>query len=156
MTRRRQSSRRIGFSLLEVILALAILAGAVAVLGEVARQGLDTARIARDLTHAQFLCESQMAQIEAGLVEPDPVDRAQIEGISQDSSQAGWLYSVETESTDIDGLIAVRVTVTQDMPEEKRPVRCSMVRWMQDPNATSSGSSSSGNSTTGDSTGTSS
>src|SRR3990167_9940511 len=94
---RTPSQRRPGFSLLEVILALAILAGAVAVLGEVARHGLDTAPIARDLTYAQLLCESQLAEITSGLVQPDSVERAKVEAVS-DPSQTGWVYSVEVES----------------------------------------------------------
>jgi general secretion pathway protein I len=145
-----------GFTLLEVILALAILAGAVAVLGEVARQGLETARIARDLTSAQLICESIMSQITAGIVQPEAVDRAQVDAIS-DPNQAGWLYSIETEETDIDALISVRVTVTQDQPEARHPVHSSLVRWMQDPNATltsgSSNSSSSGSSSGSSSSG---
>jgi len=130
-----------GFSLLEVILALAILAGAVAVLGEIARHGIESTRIARDLTYAQLLCESKMAEIVAGIQLPDPVDRARIENID-DPTQLNWVYSVEAETTEIEGLLAVRVTVTQDMPEESRPVRCALVRWMSDPNAESDDMSS--------------
>jgi len=129
------SKRRSGFSLLEVILALAILAGAVAVLGEVARHGLDTARIARDLTYAQLLCESKMAEIASGITPPDAVDRAPVETVSN-ATQLSWVYSVETESTEVEGLLAVRVTVMPDVPEQTHPVRCTMVRWIQDPNVT--------------------
>jgi type II secretory pathway pseudopilin PulG len=120
---------------LEVILALAILAGAVAVLGEVARQGLETARIARDLTYAQFICDSLMAEVTSGIVYPESVDQVPVDQVS-DPSQMGWVYSIDVESTEIEGLVAVRVTVAQPLPEEKHPVRCSLVRWMQDPNMT--------------------
>jgi type II secretion system protein I len=130
-------TQRSGFSLLEVILALAILAGAVAVLGEVARHGLDTARIARDLTYAQMLCESKMAEITSGIAPVDAVDRAPVDVVSN-ATALSWVYSVETESTEIEGLLAVRVTVTPDLPDERHPIRCSMVRWIQDPNATTS------------------
>lgn len=123
-----------GFSLLEVILALAILAGAVAVLGEVARHGLESTRIARDLTYAQLLCESKLAEIALGVTPPDPVDYAPIENTTA-PTPVGWLYSIEVASTDIDGLLAVRVTVTQDLPEEQHPVQCSLTRWVGDPDA---------------------
>jgi len=123
---------RRGFSLLEVILALSILAGAMAVLGELARHGLESTRIARQLTYAQLICESKLAEITSGMTLPDPVDGVPVEVMS-DPTQMGWLYSIEVENTQIDGLLAVRVTVMQDLPEEKRPVRCSLVRWVCDP-----------------------
>jgi general secretion pathway protein I len=131
--RRRVPAVRAGFSLLEVILALAILAGAIAVLGEIARNGIESTRIARGLTFAQLLCESKMAEIAAGIELPDPVARARIENID-DPTQLNWVYSVEAETTEIEGLLAVRVIVTQDLPEEQRPVHCALVRWMADPN----------------------
>jgi general secretion pathway protein I len=64
-----------GFSLLEVILALAILTGAVAVLGEIVRLGIRNAQVARDTTQAQLLCESKLAEITAGIIPSDPVPR---------------------------------------------------------------------------------
>jgi prepilin-type N-terminal cleavage/methylation domain-containing protein len=131
--RRRRPAVRAGFSLLEVILALAILAGAVAVLGEIARNGIESTRIARGLTHAQLLCESKMAEIVAGIEWPQSVDRAKIENLD-DPTQLNWVYSIESETTEIEGLLSVRVTVMQDLPDENRPVRCTLVRWMADPN----------------------
>ena len=56
------------FSLLEVILALAILAGAVAVFSELSRGALENAGTARDLARAELLCESKLAEIAAGLI----------------------------------------------------------------------------------------
>jgi len=131
---RRVAVRR-GFSLLEVILALTILAGALAVLGEVARQGMESARIARDLTYAQCICDSLMAELASGLIYPEIVDQAPVDEIA-DPGQQGWVYSMDVESTEIDGLLAVRITVSQALPPEKRPVQCSLVRWIQDPDVT--------------------
>jgi|GEM_PF-1896163 len=130
---RRVAVRR-GFSLLEVILALTILAGALAVLGEVARQGMESARIARDLTYAQCICDSLMAELASGLIYPEIVDQAPVDEIA-DPGQQGWVYSMDVESTEIDGLLAVRITVSRALPPEKRPVQCSLVRWIQDPDA---------------------
>ncbi len=133
-----------GFSLLEVILALAILAGALAVLGEASRLALKNAEIARDTTRAQMLCESKLAEIVTGAILPDPVDSMPFDETTTDSldpSEPGWLYSIEQEPTDEDGLIAVRVTVGRDLPEARHPVRFSLVRWMADPNATTSSDS---------------
>ena len=130
-----------GFSLLEVVLALAILAGAVTVLGEVARSGMESARIARDLTAAQLLCESTLAEITAGATLPEPVYGVPYETVT-DPAEADWLYSIEVEPVDVDGLVAVRVTVVQDLPVEKRPVEFSLVRWIVDPGVEMSADSS--------------
>lgn len=131
----RTDAPRRGFSLLEVILALTILAGAMAVLGEVARQGMESARIARDLTYAQCICDSLMAELASGLIYPETVDQVPVDEIC-DPAQMGWVYSMDVESTEIDGLLAVRITVSQALPPEKRPVECSLVRWIQDPDVT--------------------
>ncbi len=118
-----------GFSLLEVILAIAILAGAIAVLGEVARLGMRNASRARDLAQAQLLCESKLAEILAGIEPAESVEGVSFEtGLSPE-----WLYSIETAVVDPAGLLEVRVTVEQDLPPEKQPVRCALVRWMVDP-----------------------
>lgn len=126
---------RSGFTLLEVILALAILAGAIAVIGEISSLGLRSARIARDLTHAQLLCESKLAEIVAGL-EPLEAQQGVPLGTVDDSTEPDWLYSVELNSTPETGLVEVRVTVSKDQSSERRPVSFSLVRWMLDPEAT--------------------
>ena len=126
-----------GFSLLEVILALAILAGAIAVLGELSRLGMDSARIARDGTYAQLLCESKLAEITAGLARCEPEQEIPF-GTVADRGEPDWLYSIDVTPVDEQGLVEVRVTVTQDLPLEKRPVEFSLVRWMVDPSVESS------------------
>ena len=55
-----------GFSLLEIVLALAILAGTLAALGEVMRSASQSAALASDETQAQLLAESVMAELLAG------------------------------------------------------------------------------------------
>jgi len=143
--------QRNGFTLLEVILALAILAGALAVLGEVSRLALQNASAARDLARAQLLAESKLAEIESGITAPEAVENAAFDtsSASLDPAEPAWLYSISTQSTDEEGLISVRVTVTRDLPVGQHPVKFSLVRWLPDPNytppsQTSSTSSSSG------------
>jgi general secretion pathway protein I len=128
--------RQAGFSLLEVILALAILGGAVAVLGEVARLAMRNAEYTREAARAQLLCDNKLSEIVAGITSAEPVQGASISGAA-DASEPAWLYSVETASLDEEeGLLSVRVTVTRDLPAEKHPVRFSLTRWIPDPNAT--------------------
>jgi type II secretion system protein I len=138
-SRRQAPKKQDGFSLLEVILALAIAAGSIAILGEASRLALRNAEIARDLARAQLLCESKLAEITTGVITPDAVSKARFDETttaSIDPNESAWLYSIETEQTDEEGLIAVRVTVTRDLPEGKHPVRFSLVRWVRDPNYT--------------------
>jgi general secretion pathway protein I len=135
-----------GFSLLEVLLALAILTGAIAVLGELARIGLRCAAAARDLTQAQLLCETKLAEIISGIQPPTSVQKAQFEKIDP-SENLPWVYSIEEQTIDEEGLIAVRVTVTQDLPPEKHPLSFSLTQWIPDPSLESSAETSTESST---------
>jgi len=115
-----------GFSLLEVILALAILTGAVTVIGELVRLGLRNAQLARDITQAQVLCETKLAEITSGMMMPTVVDGMPCEFAPD------WLYSVQVYPLEIEGLIAVEVLVYRPEPNRQRS-RFHLVRWMQDP-----------------------
>lgn len=123
------------FSLLEVILALTILGVSLAILGELARWGLRHAGYVRDMTQAQILCESKMSQIVAGLVLPESVIDVPFaaEDVVDPDDPVGWVYTVELAETDQPGLVAVAVTVSQNVPPERKPVRCTLVRWIPDP-----------------------
>jgi general secretion pathway protein I len=137
-----------GFSLLEVILALAILTGAIAVIGELVRVGTRNAEAARDLTQAQLLCESKLAEIASGLATVEPVSMARC------PDDEDWLYSVTVDSTAETGIVAVRVTLTRNLRTQSQPLEFSMVQWMPDPAAaTSTDSTTDGQSSTTGTTG---
>jgi type II secretion system protein I len=119
-------NRRDGFSLLEVVLAMAILVGALAALGELLGLGTRHAREAADLTTAQLLCESKLAEIVAGILPPSAVAGAPCENDPE------WLYTVLVEPTDEPGLLAVQVTVTENQPT-LQPIEFSLTRWLPDP-----------------------
>ena len=121
--------RRSGFSLLEVILALAILTGALALIAEMTRLGARNAQLARDLTRAQLHCESKLAEITAGISSPDPVSGASF----PDPLDAEWAYSVMLEPAAEEGMVAVRVTVYQNVAPQLQPAEFSLVRWIIDP-----------------------
>jgi hypothetical protein len=116
-----------GFSLLEVILALSILVGAIAVLGELVRLGTMNAASARDLTQAQLLCESKLAEVMAGLMLPEAVHGVPCE------TDPSWLYSIDVQPLDMPGIVVLSVTVSQDVPANLRPAEFTLVRWVQDP-----------------------
>jgi general secretion pathway protein I len=140
------------FSILEVILALAILAGAMVVLGELARMGFRNAKLTQDLTRAQLLCESKMAEFTSGISLPQTVQGATFDDMYQDG-KIPWIYSVEMEQIDQDGLIALRVTVSQNLPAEQRPATFSLSRWITDPGIEEAASTTE-ESTSGSSSGT--
>jgi hypothetical protein len=114
-----------------VILALAILAGSLAILGELVRLGLTSAADARDLTTAQMLCESVLAEMVSGAAPVEPVAGAPL------PDTPDWLYTVEIEPTLglEENLVAMRVTVSRDPAVSPRGVSFSLVRWIKDPNA---------------------
>lgn len=156
----RKPSRIRGFTLLEILLAMVILGGVVAVLGELSRSGLRSAGAAKGLAQGEQLCESIVAMARLGLIDletryDEPVT---LDDFPNDSGAADlgrgeplWTYSIEVQTVDDVGLLELAVTVRQNIPDENRPVVCRLVRWMTDPeletseeesDATTSGSSS--------------
>ena len=124
---------RVGLTLLEVLLALAILGGALVVIGELMRLGARNAEQARDLSTAQILCETKVNEIVAGLLPAQVVTQVPVEGVETLNSPGEWLYSVAIDQVDQNGLIAVWVTVHQSPQAVARPVSFTLARWMTDP-----------------------
>jgi general secretion pathway protein I len=159
--RRRRWSQRCALSLLEVILAIAILGGAMAAVGVCVRVGTQAASDARELTVAQLHCESKLAELVSGWAPLTPVQGAPLE-LAPD-----WLYSVDVQQSGQNGLLQVTVTVQRDPQYSARPVSATLVRWLIDPSlasqlqsqasgsssASSNTQSSSSNSASGSSTG---
>jgi len=119
---------RAGLSLLEVILAIAILGGCIAVIGELVRLGARQAEEARELTTAQLLCESKLEEIAAGVVAPEAVGNVPFE------NDPRWSYSIDVASLDTADLIQVTVTAQQIDGSRLVPLEFSLTRWMIDPN----------------------
>ncbi len=138
--RRRIDQRKSGgFSLLEVILALAILFVSVAIIGELMRFGLNSARAARDKTKAILLCESLLNEIVAGITPAESFTDVPISDIAGEED-ANWTCSIEVQSLDSSGLVSVTVFVRQTTSDDRPPVEVSLTRWIADPS--SSGASS--------------
>ena len=121
------------FTLLEVILALAILAGAVAVLGEIMAIAGRHGREAQAGVRAQLLASSVMDEILSGLVELTTVSNQPLES----TDTVPWVYSVNVETTTITGLSAVEVIVEQDLEPQFSPVKFTLKRWYAVPSTTS-------------------
>ncbi|TVS15567.1 MAG: hypothetical protein EA424_15705 [Planctomycetaceae bacterium] len=124
----RRSAARAGLSLLEVILAIAILGGSIAVIGELVRLGARQAEEARELTIAQLLCESKLEEIAAGVIAPEPVGDVPFD------LDPRWSYSIEVGSLDNPDLLQVTVMAQQVDGSREIPLYYSLTRWILDPN----------------------
>ena len=124
---RRSGVRRSGLSLLEVILSIAILAGAMAATSELVRLGIRQAEESRELTQAQLLCESKMEEVLAGILPPEAVSETPCEVNDR------WLYSIEITPLEQPELLEVWVVVTESESARLYPLSFSLARWMIDP-----------------------
>jgi hypothetical protein len=112
---------------MEVILAIAILGGALATIGELIRIGARNAAITRDLTTAQLYCESKMNEAASGVIDLENLETETLD------EEGEWMCVITTEALDQQQLIAVNVTVGQNPDLFARPVSFSMTRWIIDP-----------------------
>lgn len=140
------------FTLLELVLALAILAGAIAALGEVMRLADQTAIMTESETQAQVLAASLMDEFASGSRELATVDQQPL----VEDSDPPWVYSVAIDTTDFSELVAVRVRVEQKMDSQLQPPFFELVRWMPNPNSISSESTAESETSTSSSSGSSS
>ena len=122
----RTRRRKLGFTLLEVVLSLAILAGAVAVLGEIMRAAGRSASDAQAETRAQLLACSLMDEMVTGVLEPTEQTQVALEV----DDIVPWVFSVSFGAADIEGLMAVELVVEQDLEKQFNPVRYRLVRWL--------------------------
>ncbi len=167
------SSRR-GISLLEVVLALAILAMASAYLAQSMHIATENALRAESQTQAEMVAESVMSQVVSGLLStqgvtwtpysnPNPFGSAA--AFSDPNSQ--WMYMVTTMSTEVQGMLCVQVGVKEvvtGQPDDGK-IEFYFNRWIIDPSlgldtppttdttSTGTGTSSTGSSSTGSTSG---
>lgn len=128
-----KSHPRHGLTLLEVILALAILGLALAAITQLISIGARAARESRDLTRAQIIAESILSEL---TVEALPLET--IEGLSV-PHEPDWMFSTLVEGTDEPGMIAVHVVVEHVDPPDGQPLRFIVTRWFVDPDLVAEG-----------------
>lgn len=127
---------RKGFSLLEILLALAILGGALAVLSQIVGTGGDAARSAKELAMARLLCQSKLAEVlvTATSVMPAAVPATPIPSPDSESDTV-FNFAVDVAPAAMDGLLAIRVSVEAVNPQGDGPAvaNYSITRWVIDP-----------------------
>ncbi len=124
------SRLRTGFTLLEVILALAILAGSLAALGSVARISFENAERAAIEAEAELVASTVFEQLESGQISLTAVEDA---AWSDSASPFTWTYSVAIADTAFSELLSVSVRAQTLLPEETRPIGVNLSRWVINP-----------------------
>lgn len=125
-----------GFSLLEMILALAILGTSLAILAQIASTGVSAAREARALVTARMICQTKLNElllnIESGQ-SPTTIIEAPTESFDSASTET-FVYSVEVLPGQLDGLLSVRVTVLARAGDGTEQLASYAIdRWIIDP-----------------------
>ena len=122
-----RSCRRAGLSLLEVILATAILGGAMVIIGQLLNLGYRSAVEAKIRSDANILVDAKMSEVAAGVIDLSSVSSTVID------ENPDWTYSVDVQQSPQLGLLSVTVTVEQAQGISAEPISMSVVRFMPDP-----------------------
>jgi general secretion pathway protein I len=122
---------RRGFSLIEVLLAMAILMMSLVAITQLVGIGSDDGLRARFTMRGVRLAESKMAEIEAGAI---PLDSAG--GGSFEGDDSAWSWTCDVSPGTAPNLHQVQVTVTRDF--RGAPFEISIGRLMFDPAFTGS------------------
>lgn len=118
---------RSGLSLVEVLLSIAILGGAMVVISNMYFLAYRSAVRARTINDANILCDTVMAELAAGAIPASSISGQTF----QDNPE--WAYSVEIGSSMQPGLLVATVIVQQADPNVAVPVTVSIVRFLPDP-----------------------
>lgn len=145
---------RAGFSLIEVIVATAILMGSVVVLARLAGMGRTMAQKTQLHSDAQRVCEQTLNEILLGLRPLEPVERAELtsanmidksadtnlqeqvadDRISVRQTSGRWLHSVRLQPhTQIPSLQTLTVVVEPADDKSQRPLRFRLSRFVRRP-----------------------
>lgn len=153
MTLRHPRAGRPGLSLIEVLLAMAILLLSLVAIGQLVDMGADRGLEARFHVRGARLLQAKMAEVEAGVI---PVDGG---GSGTFEDDPDWSWTVEATPQSIPDLYQVTVHVSRDY--RGRPFEVTMSQLLFDPALTGSAaqaqkpattSTSSSTSTTGGTT----
>ena len=126
-TTRTLQKRRKGLSLLEVILSIAILGGAMTVIGYIYFIGYRSAVQVRIRSEANILADSVMAELAAGVIDASSSGDVPIQG------SPGWTYSVAVEQSLQPGLLMATVQVQNTQQSNRFATGVSIVRFVPDP-----------------------
>ena len=125
---------RAAFSLLEMMLATAVLLGCVIVLAELAGIGNQHVDDIEGYSTAQVICQATLGEMLCGAAAVESFESRPVDG------HPGWMVSAEITPVDQDRVASLRVTVWYEDPAEmlvavdpRRRHQFSLVRWTRDP-----------------------
>jgi len=117
--------KRNGFTLLEVLLSIAILGLAMVAIGHLFNLGIKNAIDVRLRSEANIIADATMAELAAGAI-----DSSGAGGIVE--SNPDWQYSVDTRPSQQPGLLVATVLIQRrNNPDQN--VSISLVRFLADP-----------------------
>ena len=124
-----------GFSLLELLLALAILGGSLAILSRIVETGTSAAIESRSLAQARLVCQAKLSEIlldAASGIDPQTILTVPVDSFDS-SSTTPLNYSIEVAQGPMDGIMIVRVSVAVQTPDGKASLaNYSLSRWIID------------------------
>ena len=134
----RLKEKRSAISLLEVVLALAILAIAAAYLAQAMQLATQNALRSQTLTQAELVAESVMNQVISGVIPAQPVSWTPYYSSNPTASTASsnWQYQILNVPTEIQGMIGLQIAVQEVKPGvvNQRASDFFVNRWIIDPN----------------------
>lgn len=140
----RGRAHAMGFTLLEVILALAILGLALATLGQAVGRSHESARRAADETELTLIAASVLEELLAEVRPLQAFEREAVADPRDPTAPPVALVSASIENGPLDGLLVVRVEARPNDPAAGPLETVTLTRWMVDPSlesAEASGSS---------------
>lgn len=127
----RPSRPRRGLSLLEVLLALAILGVAMGILGQAMLNATNNGISAQRLATAQLLAESKISELQLGLL---PLLSTDWTDLAIPGNSDAWYYRIEVLPSETPNLMRLSVTVSNDPTSSRgRPLEYQLSRLMIDP-----------------------
>lgn len=123
--------RHNAFTLMEVIIALAVMGMSMAAIGTLVQIGGQNALEARLLTTAQFLAESKLSEVKAGILSPTATGPLPF---PTTETMEPFQFTIRSQSIDSQGmLLAVEILVEYLPADGARPIQHSVTTWMIDP-----------------------
>ena len=124
--RHKQRAQHSGFSLIEVLIALAIFLGSLTTIAWFLDIAAQSSLEARKLTAAMLLCETKMEETLAGIYPLESTSNQSFE------DNAEWNWSMDVSDGPVSGLLSVTIEITSSETPTAIPV-FSLNRWMRDP-----------------------